>query len=263
MKKLIALLLTLALLVSSLFVLASCGNNDTPGDDSTEGTVDVPGDKTPTIPDDPTNGRTPTDLSCFKYKETDTEVTITGVYSDVPEEVVIPATINGKPVTTIGVAAFASMSIIREIYIPTSVTKIEDGAFANCAKLHTIGLPDTITSLGASAFSGCKNLTAEADFLPANITELKDRTFEGCVWLSTMDIPEGVTTIGNYVFNGCIRIASITLSENITSIGLGAFSGCKILKKFYVKEGSDADLWLKEEVEKGSIQESYIKYEEN
>jgi len=73
--------------------------------------------------------------------------------------VVVPATIESKPVTSIGSSAFAENTYVTSIQLPSGITNIGSEAFNWCLNLKTINLPDTITSIGYAAFSGCRELT--------------------------------------------------------------------------------------------------------
>ena len=66
------------------------------------------------------------------YTSSGNEVTITG-YNGSATEIVIPATIESKPVKVIGQFAFFG-SDLTSITIPSSVTSIESDAFCSCSK---------------------------------------------------------------------------------------------------------------------------------
>ena len=59
------------------------------------------------------------------------------------EEIVIPATYNGKPVTSIGESAFNNCTGLTSVTIPNSVTNIGDYAFWCCSGLTTIRFEGT------------------------------------------------------------------------------------------------------------------------
>ena len=72
------------------------------------------------------------------YSVEDGEVTITGCDNSVSGEVVIPKTIEGYPVTTIGAWAFMQRIHITQIKLPNSVKTIEEHAFALCYNLTKV-----------------------------------------------------------------------------------------------------------------------------
>lgn len=61
---------------------------------------------------------------------------------------IIPDTIAGTTVDTIGAYAFEGCDLIRTVTIPASVTEIGDGAFADCPYLQAILLKDRADTTG-------------------------------------------------------------------------------------------------------------------
>jgi hypothetical protein len=94
----------------------------------------------------------------YYYTITSGQATIT-TYRGADDNVTIPATLGGCPVTGIGNNAFAGHSAITGITIPSSVTCIGDNAFSGCFSLTGITIPDAVTSIGNGAFTGCSFLT--------------------------------------------------------------------------------------------------------
>ena len=97
-----------------------------------------------------------------------------------PEEVIVPDTLKGYPVTRIGSNAF-SESKVRSVTLPDSVSVIEAEAFADCKNLKELNLPDKVFStIYGGAFRNCKALKSiSAKFL-------SDYAFEGCTNLETV-----------------------------------------------------------------------------
>lgn len=75
----------------------------------------------------------------FEYIERDGKILITK-YIGASGDMVIPAEIDGKPVTAIGEHAFHGCTALTTVVIPASVTKIGDMAFRSCTSL-TISTP--------------------------------------------------------------------------------------------------------------------------
>ncbi len=84
----------------------------------------------------------------FTYTDNGTDITITG-YTGAGGSVVIPSTIIGKPVTTIGSGAFFNKISLTSVTIPSSVTSIGPYAFGGCTGLtsaHFLGNAPTLAS---------------------------------------------------------------------------------------------------------------------
>ena len=93
----------------------------------------------------------------FEYTVTGDEATITG-YTGSAKSLVIPSELGGKPVTEIGIFAFALCGSLTEVTIPEGVTSIGNAAFSGCSSLTEVTIPKSVTSIGDSAFYNCDAL---------------------------------------------------------------------------------------------------------
>ena len=243
-KKLLALLLTLAMIVS-LFPAAALAEDG-------EGTIapvteaeDLPEAEPDALPAEPAadeiqaSGECGDDLT-WTLDETGT-LTISGTgdmwdyeyagpWCDRSSDIKSVRILSG--VTSIGKYAFCDCSSLTEVAISEGVTSIGDWAFRGCSSLTGITVPDSVTSLGYSAFYGCSSLTSIT--IPGSVTKIGFQAFYGCSSLTSITIPGSVTSIGNYAFQNCSSLTEITIPEGVTSIGDSAFYGCRSLTEITI-----------------------------
>ncbi len=94
----------------------------------------------------------------YRYRELeDGTLEITG-YQGNDTELVIPAEINGKRVTSIGSYAFGGCSSLTGIELPAGITSIGVNAFSGCRSLTEIKLPESLTIIGDYAFGELKDM---------------------------------------------------------------------------------------------------------
>ena len=96
-------------------------------------------------------------------------------------------------------------------------------AFGFCSSLKQIVLPSTITRIGAQAFFECGNL--ESVETRSNIKEIGRSAFCNCNKLVKLNLPDGIQLIDDYVFYNCYKLTSLNLI-NVKNVGYASFYGC-------------------------------------
>lgn len=144
----------------------------------------------------------------FEFTLDNTAAIVTNYkYNGAAADVTIPSRYQGKPVTTIGHAAFFN-SAVTSVTIPDSVTSISDSAFVNCPQLTNISIPNSVTYIGFSAFNSCTSLKSIT--LPSSLSTIQSYAFCNCGNLETIRIPVSVTSIGNNAFADCPSLMTVT-----------------------------------------------------
>ncbi len=175
------------------------------------------------------NAATAAQSGNFTYIETNngTTITITACSQAAVGLVEIPATIDSKPVTTIGTSAFFNCTGITGVTIPSGVTTIGTNAFVRCLGMTTVSIPLTVSTIGLSAFANCTTL--KKVIIPPGVTRIEKSTFNTCSALAGITIPASVTFIGDQAFQNCGALTSLTIPANVTTLNYRALSNCRKL----------------------------------
>lgn len=78
--------------------------------------------------------------------------------NNLPSELYIPQTFNGKLVTKITERGFYNCKGIEYVVISDKITSISNEAFARCTSLTHVEIPKSVTAIGKGAFGECTNL---------------------------------------------------------------------------------------------------------
>lgn len=184
----------------------------------------------------------------FTYLADRGEVTLMTCDSSVQGEVVIPETIDGYKVTSLGDSLFSNCTGITSVVIPDSVKVIGYYAFENCYNLTEVNFPNGLETIGFSAFYGCRSLASVT--LNNNITSIGNYAFAGCSALTSIVIPSSITRIGPGTFKNCTQLFAVEIGANITSVGKDAFGSDGNI--FYVYYTGTQQQWTQINFETGN-----------
>ncbi len=148
--------------------------------------------------------------------------------------VVIPETINGQAVTSIGDFAFTGQSC-TSIVMPDSIIETGLQSFAANTSLVSITLSKNLKIIGDSAFSGCESLSAIS--IPSSVVTIKGGAFSSCTSLTSVTIPNSVTSLGSGAFMSCSALTSVQLSSSLEEISQITFSRCDSLASIVIPQG--------------------------
>ena len=140
------------------------------------------------------------------------------------ENVVVPAEINGCPITTINQDAFSGNEKIKSVTISEGITELGPHAFSNCVNLKSVAIRDGLLTIGSRAFEGCTSL--EVFVMPDSVTTLGEYAFYECQALTDVTLSAGLTALPDYAFNECGALESVMLPAGVKALGAGVFQGC-------------------------------------
>jgi len=192
--------------------------------------------------------------------------------------IVVPATVQGYPVTKIGNRCFANLPLggvqsvvipegirsiekeafdgshnLTNVVLPNSLTNIATRAFASCSKLPRITIPEGLKTLGTDAFYFCAALE-EIDVAPSN-TEFsgregvlfnKDQTillqYPAAKEQTHYSIPDSVIRVEPNAFLDSPKLQTLFIPKSVAEVGDGseesAFFLMKKLTRFIVDPGN-------------------------
>lgn len=205
----------------------------------------------------------------FTYADNNDGITITGGTITNPD-VVIPAEIDGKTVTEIGMNAFFFNNNIKtltipenvkridwyafntcenltEVTLPESLEYIDDWAFERCSSLKTVTIPKNTSHVGSGAFAQNTSMTS-INCDPANgayvsvdgvlfTKDMRELTAYPCGRSGGYTVPESVNHIGNAAFYGAKKLSLVEISGTLDFIGFEAFAECELLGSVNINDG--------------------------
>ncbi len=225
MKRVFALLLLMVM----IFSLSACGGNDTEkpdngaGNDTTVSADENNNAANGSVTVDSVKNAKETDASLFEYEEIDGGIAITK-YIGENEVVIIPSTIDGKDVVSLGEMVFANNEVIRACKSSDCIQEISKRAFTNCTNLEIF-------------ISG------------SQVKRIDDYAFNNCTKLEVVELNQGLETIGLGAF-GFAPFKQIEIPSTVKEINYPFTPLSNGEKRTIIGEtGSYAEQFVKENAE--------------
>ena len=187
------------------------------------------------------------------------------------DELIIPETISGLPVTRIcsvapvennqfemdKLGAFYSCYTLSKVTVPDGMYEIGDYAFYGCKNLREVEIPESVMHIGARAFAMCSSLTSLT--VPSGIDTIGDSAFALTPWYDDLlfhrdliifngrlydagkrctgevIVPDYVVSVGDYAFYSRTYLTAVVLPESVQSVGRYAFSHCPKLRSVVIQ----------------------------
>ncbi len=178
--------------------------------------------------------------------------TITG-FAGEPTDLVIPTSLGGYNVVSIGTGAFSGASTLKTLSIPDGISTVSANAFASCPNLTSLQIASSVSYIGSRAFADCTSLkNVIFDASPAII---EADAFENTSWLSgtssefvifgdtlykyngtsvSVKVPDNVKSIASSAFAYNSAVKEIILPDGLVKIGDNAFVHCYSLEKIVI-----------------------------
>jgi len=114
---------------------------------------------------------------------------------------------------------------IKRIILPNDIHTFKNGAFAYLSNLTDINMPTSLRELGIGTFQGCIKFSPDTLKIPEGVITIPRICFDNCFYLKHVVFPKSLKHIENMAFNMDFRIQSISFQEGLESIGITAFNG--------------------------------------
>ena len=134
---------------------------------------------------------------------------------------------NNTPITAISYNAFHDFQELEHLVLPKGFKEIGYSAFQNCKNLKTVTHSGEIETIDGYAFAGCTSLESLSP-LPS-ITTVGPLAFENCTSLKVLDLGPKLHFVGERAFARC-GLTALYLPESYVFFAKEAFEGCQNLE---------------------------------
>ena len=134
------------------------------------------------------------------------------------EEIVFPATLDGKKVSSVYCDDIPSYcNTIESAVISEGIEMVGRDAFNHCTELQNVSLPEGLKTIAGYAFDSCTSLKTIT--IPESVETIRYDAFRRCIKLTSVTIPEGVKVLETGAFVSCDNLTDITILNPNCSLG--------------------------------------------
>lgn len=193
----------------------------------------------------------------YTYEVVNNSIRITEYFGE-EKHVVVPETIEGKPVEIIAEYAFDQHGEMVSVTLPECLTVLEGGAFYHCYGLSEVTIPKNIRTIGANPFFRCSILTAitvdpenkffmDEDGVLFNKSRTEIVVYPEGRKKEQYAIPDSVEEIRSRAFSHfCKDLRYLVISPNLVDFPDDHFLAFPDDITFIVEAGSAAEQYAKE-----------------
>ena len=160
------------------------------------------------------------DSLCY-YKKYADHIEISSFKSTEADSLTVPDSIDGLPVTVIGIYA-GQICKMKTLTLPDTLKEIGPYCFGNCPNLTTLNIPDSLEKIGFRAFEDCTSL-ATINF-PKHLVKTGSFTFDDTPWLTEQRKTSPLVIINDAVIDGRTCEGDVEIPSNVKYVASGAFS---------------------------------------
>ena len=193
----------------------------------------------------------------YMYEVVNNSIRITEYFGE-EKHVVVPETIEGKPVEIIAEYAFDQHGKMVSVTLPECLTVLEGGAFYHCYGLSEVTIPKNVRTIGANPFFRCSILTAitvdpenkffmDEDGVLFNKSRTEIVVYPEGRKKEKYAIPDSVEKIRSRAFSHfCKDLRYLVISPNLADFPEDHFLAFPDDITFIVEAGSAAEQYAKE-----------------
>ncbi len=110
---------------------------------------------------------------------------------------------------------------VKTVIIHEGIQTVGSRSFTTCSSLRNLQIPSTVTRIGEHAFNNCSSLKNVR--MAYGVEIIEQQAFGKCTQLESITIPASIKSIGLYAFWQCPNLANISLPDTPILFGPSVF----------------------------------------